>query len=277
MAPLVLAYVYRGMHDFLENQYVFAAGTLWVMTLWLWAHFPSLGPAFNKNPDNTCYGLHYRDLSPQDHTFEACFRFFYSDFVSMGKGWMPFERDTVPSWLKVPPGEAGEEGDGHKEIWASFLMSRDLLFGLSAQSRNDKVGVEFYNAAQFARQFGLVQLIPIPPYKSLNINFTPRPVIDLKLLEQVKKDFDRAKVDFDEPYTEFPEKFEEFVTWWKGYITPLLSKSVGKVLKELALPSPPEPKKGSSKAKTVSATSSKRKGKAILVPPQSAALSYFAL
>lgn len=76
MAPLVLAYVYRGMHDLLENKYVFDAGPLWVMTLWLWAYFSSLGPALNKIPDHTCYGLHYRDLSPQDHTFEACFRFF---------------------------------------------------------------------------------------------------------------------------------------------------------------------------------------------------------
>ncbi|KAG5523903.1 hypothetical protein RHGRI_030787 [Rhododendron griersonianum] len=140
MAPLVLAYVYRGMRDLLENQYVFAAGPLWVMTLWLWAYFPTLGPALNKNPDHTCYGLHYLDLSPRDHTFEACFKYFYSDLVSMGEGWMPFERDTVPDWLEAFPGEAGDEGGDHKKIWASFLVSRDLLFGLSAQSRNDKKG-----------------------------------------------------------------------------------------------------------------------------------------
>lgn len=256
MAPLVLAYLYRGMHDLLANRYVFSAGPLWIMTLWLWAYFPTLGPSPNKSQENTCYGLHFRGLSPRKHTFEACFRYFYSDLLSMGTGWMPFERDTVPFWLKTNPTEFGEDDDNQKEIWASFLISRDLLYGLSAQSKNEKSGVEFYNAAQFVRQFGLLQLIPLPPYASLNVNFTTRPIVKLKTLEKVKDNFIKAKADFELlPFTESPEKSEEFDAWWKSYIKTLFSKSVKGILKEIAPPPSPEPKRGSS------ATSSKRKSK----------------
>lgn len=106
----------------------------------------------------------------------------------MGTGWMPFEKDTVPIWLKTNPVEFEEDDDEQKEIWASFLISQDLLYGLSAQTKNEKSGVEFYNTAQFARQFGLLQLIPLPPHASLNTNFTQRPIIELKSLEKVKDD-----------------------------------------------------------------------------------------
>ncbi|KAI8547407.1 hypothetical protein RHMOL_Rhmol07G0193200 [Rhododendron molle] len=197
MAPLVLAYLYRAMLDLLENRYVFVAGPLWIMTLWLCAYFPSLGPNPVKSPEHTCYDHHFRDLAPRDHTFEACFRYNYANLVSMGTGWMPFERNTVPIWLKTNPAEFEEYDDEQKEIWANYLISRDLLYGLSAQSKNEKSGVEFYNAVQFARQFSLLQLIPLPPYTSLNPNFTQRLILELKSLKKVKDDFDKANANFE--------------------------------------------------------------------------------
>lgn len=78
---------------------------------------------------------------------------------------MPFQRDTVPSWLKVAC-EPGEHEQDHQEMWANFLISGDLLYGLSGSQTNDKSGAEYYNAAQFARQFGMLQVIPMPPYSS---------------------------------------------------------------------------------------------------------------
>lgn len=79
MAPLVLAFLYRGMHDLLDKKFVFAAGPLWIMTLWLWAYFPRVSLVPTVKTDISCHGLRFQGLKPKDHTFDECFRFFYSD------------------------------------------------------------------------------------------------------------------------------------------------------------------------------------------------------
>lgn len=61
---------------------------------------------------------------------------------------------------------------------------------------NDKCGVEFYNAAQFSRQFGLLQLILAPPYTSLNEDFTERPVLAQTELDKVVNEFKVVKANF---------------------------------------------------------------------------------
>lgn len=99
-----------------------------------------------KLPDNTCYGLNFCGQPPRNHSFEDCFTFFYSDLTTMGKGWISFARDTVPSWLNSHPLSL-ERTLVNTEIWANFLISRDLLYGLSTSPTNDKSGVEFYNVA----------------------------------------------------------------------------------------------------------------------------------
>lgn len=162
----------------------------------------------------------------------------------------------IASCLKRLPSELGESDGKHKEKWANFLISRDLLYGLSTSPTNDKSGVEFYNAAQFARQFGLLELIPLPPYPSKNLDFLSRPVINMNTLEQVMSDFAQAKADFNfQAYTEFPKKSTYFDDWWKDHINTVFTRS-----EKIALP-PTSKKVESSKAETTSATTSaKRKG-----------------
>ncbi|KAI8572768.1 hypothetical protein RHMOL_Rhmol01G0226000 [Rhododendron molle] len=130
LAPLILAHLYHGMQELLTNKFVFAPGPLWIITLWLWSYFPTFAPKMNKKPAQACYGRHYVGQALQQHAFDFCFNYFYCELTTLGKGYMPFERDTIPLWLKNPAREAREDFDEHKEVWASFLISRDLLYGM---------------------------------------------------------------------------------------------------------------------------------------------------
>lgn len=134
---------------------------------------------------------------------------------------------------------------------------------MSGSPTNDKCGVEFYNAAQFARQFGLLQLIPLPPHTSLNEKPTERPSFDLLTLEMVRDSFVDARKSFAlRAYTKAPEKSAEFDSWWQDHITNQFVKSLKEVLKDIVPPPPPKKRLG-SKTKTASASSAlKRKGKA---------------
>lgn len=182
----------------------------------------------NKNPENTCYSLHYLDARGPRYAFGFYFKFFYHELIGMGKNWLPFVRDTVPWWLKRGASDPGDDFDDHFEIWSSFLISRDLMYGMAFTPTNYKCGVEYYNAAQFARQFGLCQLTPLPPYQSLNVDFTDRPVVQPKDLERVRNILPELRKTFAlHTYAERTDKGAKFDSWWEGYtrmhfITPYL-------------------------------------------------------
>lgn len=163
LGPLVLVHLYHGMKELISNKFVFVPGPLW-----LWSYFPKLAPPMKKNSENTCYGLHYVETRGLRYAFDVYFKFFYHELVGMGKNWTPFMRDTVPWWLKRGAADLGDDFDDHLEIWTSFLISRDLLYGMAFTPTNYKCGVDYYNATQFNRQFGLCQLTHVPPYQSLN-------------------------------------------------------------------------------------------------------------
>lgn len=103
------------MGEVFEHRFVFAPGPLWIMTLWLWSYFPQMGPGLTKVPDATCYGDHYSGAGGRK-PFEKCFRFFYSDLTDLGTRYMPFERDTMPNWLKNPATCPGDKLEYHKEM-----------------------------------------------------------------------------------------------------------------------------------------------------------------
>lgn len=232
MAPLFLAMVFRGMKNLLDKRFEYAAGPLWAVTLWLWSYFPSHAPRPMKLPINTCYGLNFVDKVARDHSFDECFTFFYTELEILEEGWIPFQRDTVPSWLKDT---ADRTSDDQREMWANFLISRDLLYGMPTHAPNAQNGVEYYNAAQFARQFGLRQLIPLPPFQSANSDFFNRPVLEQDIMGTISSDFSVAKDAFIlPPFTEIPEASEAFTEWWESHIAREFDKPVREVLSSIA-------------------------------------------
>ncbi|KAH7841290.1 hypothetical protein Vadar_027969 [Vaccinium darrowii] len=121
-----------------------------------------------------------------------------------------------------------------REMWASFLISRDLLFGLSTStSGNYQCGAEFYHPAQLARQFGLLQMVPTLPIYSKNEGYSHRPVLTAQILE---------------------------ADWWDGYVAEQFADPIEEILSKIALKDKEKSSRQTSKATTTStATTTKKK------------------
>ena len=64
----------------------------------------------------------------------------------------------------------------YKEVWGSYPIPINVIYNPYI-GPNCKYGVKFYNPAFFVRQFDLTQMIPLPPFSSLNVDFTDRDII----------------------------------------------------------------------------------------------------
>lgn len=108
----------------------------------------------------------------------------------------------------------------------------------------------------------MLQLVPIPPYRSKNENFTTTPILALEPLEEVFNGFTNAKAQFKLiPYEESPEKTAQFDTWWQEYIERQFAEPMEAVLARVAPPPQKDKGKQVSKAYTTSTTTaSKAKG-----------------
>ncbi|PQM38290.1 uncharacterized protein Pyn_39219 [Prunus yedoensis var. nudiflora] len=98
--------------------------------------------------------------APRKHNTSAlCYKFFYglpertsTQFrVCLTRPFPLFLTHDLSVILDV------ETENDMKEIWGSFLVSRDLHCGLS------KAGAEVYLPNFMAWQFGLIQMAPLPP------------------------------------------------------------------------------------------------------------------
>ncbi|CAL5415284.1 unnamed protein product [Camellia sinensis] len=93
------------------------------------------------------------EVEPKGFSFEKCFTFLYQEMVTFeSKLWIPFQC-VLPLGYKLLPTQAPKFDFNHKNVWASFLISRDLPYGLCFTPKDNKCCVEYYNAAQFVRQF----------------------------------------------------------------------------------------------------------------------------
>ena len=255
LAPLLLASLYRGMYHFVEKAFSFGAGPLWIVMIWLWIYFPKFGPTPRVLDDHTTFAQHYMHADNPSNTFEVCFKYFYT--LGSIKKWLPYKTNNAP--LDLQPLEIclGGEDPHADTVWKSILSSRDLLYGLSTNPNNHKCGVEFYNPAQLARQLGLVQSVPLPPYQSLNVDFKERPILAMADLCKARTEslLRRTKCVL----RAFPENTSRttwFAQWWKAYTNLAFSTPLEDVLAKI------HPDQEPTKTGTTSITSSqKRKGK----------------
>ena len=101
--------------------------------------------------------------------------------------------------------------------------------------------MEYYNPALFARQFGLTQLIPIPPYPSLNRNISDRDIVgDMKWVLRVREKSDDLKNQFCfRPFQELPYSTTVFHVWWSKKISSLQVDPLPAILDRiLSIPDP---------------------------------------
>ncbi|PQM40058.1 uncharacterized protein Pyn_07210 [Prunus yedoensis var. nudiflora] len=133
-------------------------GLLWAFQFWLQAYFLELRGAVNIADTEPLANAFAR--APRKHNAAAfCYKFFYGLTERTSKQFRvclarPFPLFLTHDLSVIPDGET--END-LKEIWGSFLVSRDLYCGLS------KAGAEVYLPNFVARQFGLIQMAHFPP------------------------------------------------------------------------------------------------------------------
>ncbi|XP_021823203.1 uncharacterized protein LOC110764515 [Prunus avium] len=163
LGQFLLGHIYRTLHDIITNGMKLKhGGPLWAFQFWLQAYFPELRGVANITDTEPLANAFAR--APRKHNTSAfCYKFFYGLAERTGAQFCvclarPFPLFLAHDLSVIPDGET--END-LKEIWGSFLVSRDLHCGLS------KAGVEVYLPNFVARQFGLIQTAPLPP---LSIN-----------------------------------------------------------------------------------------------------------
>ncbi|XP_021833175.1 uncharacterized protein LOC110772988 [Prunus avium] len=159
LGPFLLGHIYRTLHDIVTDGMKPKHGDpLWAFQFWLQAYFPELRGVANIS-DTEPLANAFSRAHRKHHTSAFCYKFFYGLVERTGTQFRICLTWSFPLFLThdlfvIPDGET--END-LKEIWGSFLVSRDLHCGLS------KAGAEIYLPNFMARQFGLIQTAPLPP------------------------------------------------------------------------------------------------------------------
>ncbi|PRQ32684.1 putative protein-serine/threonine phosphatase [Rosa chinensis] len=223
LGPLVLAYLYRGIKDLLHSQLNTTGGPIWILQLWLHAYFPKMRPDCFAIPNLSCHGLKYVSFKQPKLLFHDCL--LYMSYLDREENFNfnPYSKlDALPPWLIFPWTEMTKtEFSTLKDMWASFLVSRDLPVGIALPKFGNKTfGFEAYCPNLCARQFGLIQGIPTPPFFSLNTHFPEKMVVrsfeeQLQLLKVTTAHL-FTKLELSS-YSPLPSTASSFKAWWTKY------------------------------------------------------------
>ena len=202
LAPYVLGHVYRACSFFCEKPLdTKQGGPFWILQLWLFAYFTELQSKCLKffEPHPATHGMRLANASLYPSTFAFYFFFFHQLPASLPSyNFRPFEPTTIgPSWLKNFLSDRFYSSPYHKNIWASILIPRELFF-VTMNLIAYKCIAEPYCPAQFARQFGFSQGVPIPLCINTDLSLTSR---DLKVrrskLEETTSKFVQDLSEFE--------------------------------------------------------------------------------
>lgn len=104
--------------------------------------------------------------------------------------------------------------------WGSALVAQDLMCGVKPTARYNKTLGEFYFPNMFARQFGLVQSIPLA-YESKVTHFT-RPTLSANDIESLTtKSVEKLNHLKYSPFPWLTAETSAFVKWW-----PLVTRTI---------------------------------------------------
>ncbi|KAB2606390.1 hypothetical protein D8674_006107 [Pyrus ussuriensis x Pyrus communis] len=222
LGPLVLAYLYRGIKDLLDSELGASGGPIWILQLWLHTYFPKVRPSCISVPNLTCEGLKYVFFEGPEFSFHDCLLYLCHLDTEENFNFMPYSKsDALPRWLIFPQSEMTKTGISTiLDMWASFLVSRDLPGCITCGKSGKKIcGVEAYCPNLCARQFGLIQDIPAPPFFSFNTDFSERTVFQSS--EQFQELEATASHLFKKlkfvPFSLLPRATSSFKGWWAKY------------------------------------------------------------
>ncbi|CAL8089354.1 unnamed protein product [Prunus armeniaca] len=133
LGPFLLGHIYRTLHDVVTGgMKPKHGGPLWAFQFWMQAYFPELRGAANITDSEPLANAFAR--APRKHnTSTSCYKFFYGLAERTASQFRVCLARPCPLFLAhdlsvIPDGET--END-LKEIWGSFLVARNLHYGLS--------------------------------------------------------------------------------------------------------------------------------------------------
>ncbi|XP_024172048.2 uncharacterized protein LOC112178068 [Rosa chinensis] len=219
LGPFVLAHLYRSLHRIVTDRMnPNVGGPLWMFQLWLRTYFPQLSVARPEYNHDVMYGQYLMATSSSHMSFADCFKMFYTlrSLESFSVCYSQWHPASTALGLNEPSEVLSEVQ--LRETWASFLISRDLHYGLATSSKY-KPGVEIYLPNYFARQFGFMQSCPVPYQHSENLLSSWRRKFRSKSLcipvsKRFRQHFNRFKMRIFQPSS---RPTPPFSIWWSSY------------------------------------------------------------
>nr|CAD1842068.1 unnamed protein product [Ananas comosus var. bracteatus] len=167
-----------------------------------------------------------------DSVFTDFLSFFFHVESRTPERIAPFvDRQYGPDWFRMYSQSLLEDPNaGHllselPQIWSSFLVPRDLHVGLTFNSSFIVPGTEVYLPHFVARQFGLIQTIPLPLISSFS-DLGARTSFDVpaqvNMVDEVNSYFfDRFHL---EEFTPYPSTVTLFDEWWGEHCNQLFGE-----------------------------------------------------
>ena len=183
MASFLLGELYRAMFLFSTEPKQSHRRPIWLIQMWAYSYFPSIAPGLYPTIVPWSYGeawMHAR--FPKEKRvpfFPTCFKLF-SDPTRrrIPEEFLPFEAKKYGSKdFQQFSSQGFFRGDA---AWGSCLQLRELVVIRSAHA-----GVETYCPSLVAMQFGLVQLLLVPPTWTKNTDWMDRALISKDEAKQI--------------------------------------------------------------------------------------------
>ncbi|KAI8559972.1 hypothetical protein RHMOL_Rhmol04G0218400 [Rhododendron molle] len=185
-ASYFLGHVYKVGSDFYQKSLNYSqGGPQWFVQLWLHAYFSELGPfkapvspAGTPEVPNVHGDNYIQPVASDTHTL-VYYLCFFSGLPSDRELPSPILAPIGPSWAFDILIDKQGKSSRALQAWSNILTCREIFISSSNPSKS-MAHVEVYCPAQFARQLGLVQGIPIPYCGSANIFMSERSSISIE-------------------------------------------------------------------------------------------------
>ena len=190
-------------------------GPVWLIQMWAYSYFPSIAPELHLTIVPWSYGeawMHAR-FPKVVPSFPTCFKHFSdSSRRRLPEAFMPFEVKKYGSEdFQQFSSQGFFKGDS---AWGACLQSRDLMI-----IRSTHAGVETYCPLLMARQFGLIQLLPVPPIWTKNTNWMAQVVISKDEAKQISVLAREWVTSFTfTPFLPRSVSSSLFHSWWESYM-----------------------------------------------------------
>jgi hypothetical protein len=217
MASFLLGELYQAMFLLNTEPKQSYGGPVWLIQMWAYSYFPSIAPEFHPTTVPWSYEeawMHARFPKGKGvPSFPTCFKLFSeSSRRRIPEEFLPFEAKKYGSEdFQKFSSQGLFRGD---VAWGSCLQSRDLVV-----IRCPHASVEAYCPSLVARQFGLVQLLPVPTTWTKNTDWMAQALISKDEAKQISVLARERVINFTFiPFSPRSVASSLFFSWWESYM-----------------------------------------------------------